>query len=250
MADAAEAKRRLKALLDDIESAKRDANLDLSGWDPRTVNGMVIRKSQAQEELTNLKKAYFAFITNSVVKVFVTGERAHEFAEAMKKDNVVVSATEAYADLAKGLEPTLDRERVFTTSQLGILGRAMQKTMEEHAIRSLMLPSLEPRDLDTPVPTFNDLVDRVKTAMSKTNGQIVATTVTGSKILERALELKVDNTVMAVIITDVPKEEQQSFTSELFGTQPTLTLEATKKKSNEDLIAELNKKIRQLFNKQ
>src|SRR4051812_26599432 len=98
---------RIKEMLNNLEEATRVATTDVSGWDKNTMNGALIRKREAEDQIAVLKSGYRATIENSFVKVFVTGDRAQDFAKtADAKGFVVLDGTALYSEIAKQVEPS------------------------------------------------------------------------------------------------------------------------------------------------
>lgn len=245
------AKVRLQQLLNEINDAKNVIALDLSMWDPRTVTGMVTRKRQAEDDIKGLIAGYNALITNSVVKVFVTGDRAEEFANKASSEGAVsVDAAAMYKEYAKAVEPTMSREhRNFTTTQLIVMAQVLQLYMAKHNVFAVQQPKLDALDMDVPCPTFNDVVNMCRKAVRNTSGDDLIVRELGTAIFDACLKKNAATTVVPVVLFGLTAEETQSLEKKLFGSQPSITINATSETTDEQLIAEINEKILQLFKK-
>src|SRR4051812_48175116 len=117
------AKDRLQNILDDLEGFTKIAKAPIDGWDNSTRAGAVIRQREAEDQVKSLTEAYRTLISNSVIKVFVTGPRAEEFAaRAAKEGAVVVDGHALYKDFAQQVKPSLDHKSPqFTSAQLILL---------------------------------------------------------------------------------------------------------------------------------
>jgi hypothetical protein len=243
------AKKRLADILADIDAYTRIANQDLTGWDRATASGMVIAKREAEDQLAVLKSAYKTFITNAIVKVFVTGARAADFAKSLDGEEVaVVNGAKLYYEVTKAVEPAVDPVRkTFMPGLLVIVVRALQQFMEKNNIRMINQPKLDANDLDSPINDFEALLDRVRKSIRNTNGDDLAVIDISNQVYESCLSKKIANTIIPVVITGLTEDEQQSLSKVLFAGMHNITIEATEDSTNQDLIKEINNQIRSLF---
>lgn len=249
-AQRAAAKQRLQGLLDQLTIYQQVMNEPLDGWDKNTAAGAVIRRREAEDQVKMLSDGYKALISNSVIKVFVTGERANEFAErAAKEGAVVVDGHGMYKSFAKAVMPSIDlKSPQFTSAQIILLTQVMQRYMQEKKIHVLQMPKLSANDMDVPCVDEKVLEATIAKAISNTNGDDLLAFDLTETILDKALEQKVASTAMPVLITGLSLTETQSLSSKLFGSQPTISIEATANSTDEELIKDLNGKILSVFN--
>lgn len=247
-----EIKQKLSKLLSEIEQSQRFADEDLSGWDPRTVGGAMIRKREAQEKLKQLKAAYSEAISGTFFKVFVSGPRAAEFAKATDAQAaIVVDCSELYSKFADSVEPTLDRnQRQFTATQISVLIRVIQNFMTEHAVPSVQMPKLDPLEMDTVTATKQDLLEKVRKSVRNTNGDKLLLVDLTARILEQALSKKIANTVTPIILTGLSPDELQSVPAKLFPLQANCLIEANEDSEDEEIVEKINKQIFLVFKKQ
>lgn len=244
------AKQRLDDLLVNLEEATRFATTDLSGWDPRTAAGAMIRKREAEDQVTSLTSAYETLITNSFVKVFVSGPRAADFAASQdKKGFVTVDGTELYVEFAKVVEPSMDpKTRQFGTNELILLTQVMLRYMQQNHIMVLDQPKLDGNELDVIRPDFQSVVDIVRKSLRNGNGDTLLLVDLHKKVLAAALSKKVSDLMVPVIVFGVTADETQSLKTKLFGSQPSITIEATESSTDEDLAEEVESKIQSVLN--
>lgn len=244
------AKQRLKTMLDDLNEARRWANEDLSGWDKATANGAMIRKREAEEQVVSLTAGYRAAIENCIVKVFVTGERAAAFAEAMDRKNAItVDGSTIYREFAKAVEPSMDhKQRQFTTTQLLLLMQVMQPWMAKRKVYALNRPTLEAADMDVVHKDSESVVETVRKSFRNANNDDVLLYDLTERVMEKVVEKQAATLVVPVLITGVTDEETQSLQKKLFGSQPNVSVEATNSNTDEDLIKEINEKIQAVLN--
>lgn len=237
-------------MLVDIANYKRIAEADLSGWDSRTAAGAVLQKREAEDQLKQLTAAYKTLIANSVVKVFVTGEGAEAFASVAKDEGaVVVDGARLYKELAVGVEPTLGSDRSFGNAQLPVLIRVLQQFMTRNNVRSVAQPKLPTLDQDVPAKTTADVVDMCRKAVRNTNGDDLLIVDLQEQVLAACIKAESADTIVPVILTGLTPEETQSCEKTLFGSQPSVSIEATSDDTAKDLIKDINEKIRAVFSK-
>jgi len=246
------AKERLQAILNDIEAFTKVLNSPLDGWDASTRAGAVIRQREAEDQVKSLTEAYRTLISNSVIKVFLTGPRAESFAvRAGKEGAVVVDGHSLYKEFAAQVRPSLDEKNPqFMSAQLILLTQVMQRYMQGHGIHTLQMPKLDSMDMDLTLRSDAEVENIVQKAVRNSNGDDLLAFDLTNRILTKALEVKAATTAMPCILTGLTADEQQSLSVKLFGrSTPTISLEATEQSTDEDLIQELNEKILKVYNK-
>lgn len=249
-AQRAAAKQRLQDMLDNLTLYQQIVNTPIDGWDKSTAAGAMIRKRDAEDQVAMLSNAYKTIISNSVIKVFVTGERAEEFAARAAKEGAVVADGHAmYKSFAKVVMPSIDpKSPQFTSAQIILLTQVMQRYMQEKKIHVLQMPKLSANDMDVPCINEEVLTATIQKAISNTNGDDLLAHDLTETILNKALDQKVASTAMPVIVTGLTESETQSLSSKLFSTQPNISIEANANSTDEDLIKDLNSKILAVFN--
>lgn len=250
MSKEATTKQKLAAILKTIAEAKHISTMDLSGWDPRTVNGMIARKRQAETELVAATKEYKLLVSANVVKVLVSGPAAERFV-AFSKDNgaTVVDGAGFYKRLTKAVEATVSwNNRSFGPSQLAALDSAVRLYARKGLMR-YMEPKLGPSELGTAVPTEADIVHLARKAVRATNGDALLVADLTHEILEALLADKVSANIIPVLIYGTTAEENENLSKYLLGSR-SVEIEATDKSTDEELVEETNTKIRNVFKKQ
>lgn len=243
-----QAENRILEMLNNLEEAKRVATQDLSGWDRQTMNGAQIRKREAEDMVEVLKAGYRTTIENTFVKVFVSGNRAEEFAQvAERKGYVVLDGTELYRHLAIAVEPSMDpRERTFTGTQVALLVQVIQRYMQQHKIYAINQPKIDANEMGIQRRDSESVVDVIRKAVRNTNGDDILAVDLSDRALDKALEKRVAKLAVPVIVTGLSADEAQSLTTRLFGGRPTVSLEATHNTTDEDLFQQLDEQIKKV----
>jgi hypothetical protein len=236
----------LKQLVDELKVAQVTASEDLSGWDPRTVAGAQLRKNMAQDDVRRLTSAYKTAVQGALFRVFLGGSRDKTFGEFVAKDAVVivVDGSELYSNLARGVADTQDpQDRKFGPTQLSRLTMELTYHGMSENYRSLMAPVIAEGDLDTPSPTYEDLVAKVRRAIRATNGDDLNRLYLEKLILKQAVDRGMANTIIPVIITGLSVEEIQELYKGLFAGSPAIDFTIVDESTDAEALKALYKKI-------
>lgn len=242
---------RLKEMMEKYEEAQKIVNEDLSGWDPRTLPGKVLSKREAEDTSKQFKDSYKNLVVNSFVKVFVGGSRAAEFQKYIHDNNgLSVNGYSFYESFAKSVEPSLDpKERNFTGTQIVLLINLLQRWMERNAIGSIATPQLNAIEMSEPNPDLESLVNRVRQSIEYGNGTEILRKDLENRIYDLTLERKYVTTVVPVVLVGLTKKETSDLSKNLFVGTPSVYVTATNKKTNQQLVEEINSEILAVLNK-
>lgn len=232
---------RIQEMLNNLEEATRVATTDVSGWDKNTMNGALIRKREAEDQIAVLKSGYRATIENSFVKVFLTGDRAAEFAKsADAKGFVVIDGSALYTEMAKHVEPSMDhKERQFTATQIALMIQILQRYMQMHRLHVMNQPKLDANDMGITRPDTASVVEVVRKSIRATNNDDLLAFDLADRALDKALEKRAAKVSVPVIITGLLPDEAQSLQTRLFVGRPSVSIEATSNTTDEDLFKQI-----------
>lgn len=241
------ANQKLSEIVKKYNEAKVWAKKDLSNWDPKTSKAAGTQQNMAREQLAVLTNEYCSAVRGRFVKVFLTGEgetfdKVKEYCS--QESAPVVDGNLVYNSLAKTIQNTVYGSKTFSAQQFAALVHAT----EDLALKNeLEIPPPQWDGFERMVPTFNDLAQNIKKCIRRTNGDALNNLLMSRFVYSQALEKGMDYNLVPVIITNVTKEEVETFSNTMFQGQPNVVIEVKPEDKFDDVIENLNGKLQAAY---
>ena len=236
------AENRLKQIVEDIEDAKRVVAIDVRQVARAAQPSFAIRKREAEDTMASLKSGFKTLVLGGSTKVFISGRSVAKFLDAANQtpNVLVINASELYEAWARIIEPSLEnKRRDWTSTQTVLLTQCMLRFMETNQIMALKTPKLEGMEIDPPMPTLNDVVNRVRLAIRNTNGDDVNVIDIENRLVEQALAKKVSVVPVPVIISGLSNEELQFMPTRLLSGNPSVFIKVNKTQYDTEVVTEV-----------
>lgn len=242
----------LDKMLSDLKQAMVDSKIDLAGWNPRTVMGVMTRKRAAEAAVPNLTKKFFGEVSKNVVKVFLSGPtdavtKAIEFIH--KNRGIGVAADDFYRTLAKAVEPTMGTQRQFTGTQTVRLMEELADYARANGITELPIPKVSPHAFRAPVPTVDDTAKIIREAIRSTSEDDLNALHVERAALNLILATETIDDVIPVVVYGHTAEEADGLSKKVFLSQSSLFVDFSSKKALKDPVLFLKKTLSEKFPK-
>lgn len=194
-------KRNLALVLQEMEAAKKAADIDLEKVPFKNRASLSIAKTDATVKLKSLREEYAALLRERVVTVFVAGskEDCQLFAQISdaQQGTLSISADAMYEKMAADIEPTIGAQRMFGGTQLQHLIRSVEDCGRQANLGFLQVPRLiDVIVVKPPVTTMSVVKDLVTSQL----GHDLNARWIESKITEMAIEEEFEKLVPVVVL--------------------------------------------------
>lgn len=224
-----------KEMQDTLNQYKADMEImskDLSGWDRRTLNGMMMGQRQAADDLKVMKTKYTKLLQQSSAVYLVYGGKAKDYTKLTNvfKDLGYNPFTESTMSLYERLYPRVEenvdrRKREYNnhclmtlTSELAVLGKEM-------GLDSFLEPTI---NVVFGVPTAHDTLMAVRSSLMINNGHLLTIEYMTQDYIKKALDSGHTADVTPVIIKCLDENEAKELSTQIYGTIAMIDLDETK----------------------
>ena len=204
----------MNELVKELVETEKLANVDLEAWDWRTRPSMTSTVRDAQERLADLKKTYFARVSEMTLGVFVFGSHAAEWAAISEAENggIVIHADAIYNRIADMVEPVVVDSKEFSTTAMTKLIEGMANTGREFGVSAFNMPKFR----GGPIANRAALVDHIRNIIRDTLGDDLTRMSVTRELQRKIYEKKFDGNAVAlpiVVIGLSDAEEAESLES-------------------------------------
>jgi hypothetical protein len=153
---------KISDIVKQIESCNQTLELEIESipWGHRP--SVHIAKRKAEEKLVELKRDLKdVVIPGSLISVFATGDDQAVAATAellLANGGVVLNGGKMYNDIVGTIEPSYGAERMFCTTQYGLLVKAISEMAQEFEYEEISPPPFREKMCKTRQDTFNHVV--------------------------------------------------------------------------------------------
>jgi hypothetical protein len=212
----------LKEVIDEIKSVSQIAERDLSGWDPRTLQGVQAAKNEAKRKLQTLSLVYRQSLANSVTKVFLVGDvsRVDSFLEQAGDSILAVRGDDLYRQLATAVNKTMDGTRRFGTGQLNRLASSLDDFAVVLGVETFPYPKMDRNHMGTVLPEIEDVLGLVRTIVRNTAGDSVNRIFLEQAISNKALGRTIKESKVTAVIGGLSTIEASALGASLFPGRP------------------------------
>jgi hypothetical protein len=191
----------LEKLLNDIDNAKAESELDVLAFPYSVRSGIEMRVRDAQANLGKLKAAYGTELLKNVVKVVLNSDNksAEKFASLLTKEGpLAVPARTVYDLLTDHAERHLENQ-VFTTNTFVQVNQILHTTARTFNIsRRGELQSPNP----VSISSRDQLYDIVRGVVEGSYGGALNDVYITNQIVETGLKDKVDRELLVVVVPE------------------------------------------------
>jgi hypothetical protein len=245
--------KKLKELSERLAETEKMANIELEGWDWRTRPGMESRKAQAQTELEDQRAFYGNEVINSAVGIAVTGEPATvaEFTKVATDEGEVltVDVQEVYQRLTEIVWPGIGKDGRFMVDHATLLMANLKEEASRLKIREYRALNFD-RIFQVTVHTKEALFEEIRTLVEASLGHDLLQLYVRQAIVTKALERKMTQDVVPVILTNYTPAELSAI--KMFVLRNIFEIEAKEPVTPESVLKEfgaIKKKLYRSTNK-
>lgn len=214
------------------------------------IPGLTIAKNEAKQELYYLEKDYEKRVGDVCARVFCTGGTAEEIDEmraAAQKQGVVVDADQLFVMIAKKCLPHTSNPRRYTVQASMVMRDELAKAYHRYCPDS-EYPRVEQQYFEsvlgeTDTEVVAGLVNIVRRMARGTASKPLAVTYAQEIAIRTAVDLKVIDEPLAIIVLGLTPEDVPEFETAFFGGRPSEVIKVDKVKDYEAALKAAGKRL-------
>ena len=243
----------LKQLMDQIQEKRKFIEIDNQEYDPITktgIPGLTIAKNQAKEDLVVLEKTYEKRVGEVCARLFCVGgqpEALKEMKAIAEQQAIVVNADTLFEMIADKCMPYTSTPCRFTVTAGMVMREELMKAYLRYCPDTREYPTIDGNLFDSrlgeePVAARAALVKIIRIAAS-TASKPLAVTYAQEMAIRKAVELKVDEEPLAVVVLGLVADDVRDFEKGFFPGRPSEVINVDSVKNFEAALKAAGKKL-------